>query len=142
MRPYYSIFMGYLRKMRENQQSELPHLYTYEHPFQKSWIHHWIENIKGADQTGQMRRLVCIIVVPMHQSQVFSCRGPYKVLYTAKIMRSSNLVVCCSCDQRIDLKVSFIFLAKERAYVCESPTRARSSGSRATSTFQSTVSCQ
>ena len=48
MRPNYFIFMGYLRKMILNQQSKpLPtpspppphtHLYTYEPPFQKSWI--------------------------------------------------------------------------------------------------------
>ena len=25
--------MGYLRKMRKNQQSEAPHIYTYEPPF-------------------------------------------------------------------------------------------------------------
>ena len=41
MRPNYYIFMGYLRKMKENQQGEPPHLYTYEYPFQKSWIRHW-----------------------------------------------------------------------------------------------------
>ena len=36
--PNYFIFMGYLRQMRSNQQSKPPHLYTYKHPFQKSWI--------------------------------------------------------------------------------------------------------
>ena len=30
LRPNYFIFMGYLRQMRYNQQSEPPHLYTYE----------------------------------------------------------------------------------------------------------------
>ena len=28
-----------------------------------------------------MRRLVCAFVVRMQQSQVFQCRGPYKILY-------------------------------------------------------------
>ena len=38
LRPNYFIFMGYLRKMRTNQQSETPLLYTYAPPFQKSLI--------------------------------------------------------------------------------------------------------
>ena len=41
VRPKYFIFMRYLRKMRENQQSKPQNLYTYEPPFQKSWIPHW-----------------------------------------------------------------------------------------------------
>ena len=32
-------------------------------------------NIKGADQTARMRRLVSAIVVPKHRRQVFSHRG-------------------------------------------------------------------
>ena len=35
MRPNYFIFMGYLTQTRENQQSEHPHLCTYEPPFPK-----------------------------------------------------------------------------------------------------------
>ena len=38
-------------------------------------------NNKGADQTAQMHRLVCAFVVRIQQSQVFPCRGPYKILY-------------------------------------------------------------
>ena len=34
---YYFIFMGYLRKMRLNQQSDPPPLYINEPPFQISW---------------------------------------------------------------------------------------------------------
>ena len=34
MRPNYFIFMGYLSKMRSNQQGEPPQLYSYEPPFQ------------------------------------------------------------------------------------------------------------
>ena len=38
VRPNYFTFMGYLRKMRWNQQCEPPHIYTYKPPFQKSLI--------------------------------------------------------------------------------------------------------
>ena len=38
VRPNYFIFMKYLRKNRWHQQSEPPHLYTYEPIFQKSSI--------------------------------------------------------------------------------------------------------
>ena len=33
-------------------------------------------NNKGADQTARMRRLVCVFVVRIQQSQVISRRGP------------------------------------------------------------------
>ena len=38
-----------------------------------------IANNKGADQTAQMRRLVCAFVVRKQQSHGFWCRGPYDV---------------------------------------------------------------
>ena len=38
MRPNNFIFMEYLRKMSQDQNGEPPTLYTYEPPFQKSWI--------------------------------------------------------------------------------------------------------
>ena len=38
-----------------------------------------IGNNKGADQTAQMCRLVCALVVRKQQSQGFSHRGPYVV---------------------------------------------------------------
>ena len=41
VRPKYFIFIGYLRIMRSNQQSEQPHLYAYEPPFLKFWIRPW-----------------------------------------------------------------------------------------------------
>ena len=41
-----------------------------------------LANNKGADQTAQMRRLVCAFVVRKHRRQVFSCRGPYHTLQT------------------------------------------------------------
>ena len=37
-----------------------------------------IANKKGADQSVQMRRLVCAFIVHMQQSQVLSCQGPYR----------------------------------------------------------------
>ena len=38
-----------------------------------------IANNKGADQTAQMRRLVCAFVVCKQQNHGFSCRGLYDV---------------------------------------------------------------
>ena len=44
VRPNYSMFMGYLRNMRYNQQSYPQHIYTYELTFQKCWIRAWHPN--------------------------------------------------------------------------------------------------
>ena len=46
-----------------------------------------IGNNKGADQTAQMRRLVCAFVVSKQQSQLFSRRGPYNVEAHASWLR-------------------------------------------------------
>ena len=39
-----------------------------------------VANNKGADQTAQMRRLICAFVVPTGQKQVFSWRGSNNVI--------------------------------------------------------------
>ena len=42
-----------------------------------SYISFQIANNKCADQTAQVRRLVCAFVVRKHQSHGFSCWGSY-----------------------------------------------------------------
>ena len=42
LRPNYFIIMGYLSKMRSNQQCEPPYLYTHEPPSEESWIRPWL----------------------------------------------------------------------------------------------------
>ena len=67
MRPNYLIFIGYLRKMRENQQNEPPHLYTYEPTLLKSWIRPcFISNLMNMS-IGQRRVKETSIHITIHE---------------------------------------------------------------------------
>ena len=69
-------------------------LVSYEPHHEKTclWGLQQAANNKGADQTAQMRRLICTFVVRIWHKQVFSWRGPYICSWTVKAL--SRLSTC------------------------------------------------
>ena len=60
-------------------------------------------NIKGADQTGQMRRLVCTFVDHIQQIQVFLGRDPFTVkpVFNSHSEKEDKKMIIASCRSKV-----------------------------------------